>query len=445
MRMYPVPRMAGCIPDERRATRGRGVAPMESNPGLFGPDGLQGGRRSSDYRSMTMSFARLALAMAVAVLCGAGVPAAAAAATGDEIVVKRAPGLTAAERADVRADAGVTFERTLPIHDVEVVAARPGDRAGALADLRADPDVAWAEPNRERHALTTDTYWSLMWGLENRGQNVLGTTGTFDADIDAPNAWPLTRGRGVVVGVVDTGMSAHPDLQTVAGWDFIDHDATPVDGYGHGTHVSGTIAAAENGLGVVGVAPRARVMPVRVLDDTGHGNTADSAAGFAWAADHGAKIVNGSLGSTSFSAIEMEAIRDHPNTLYVLAAGNGGADGVGDDNDVTGSYPCAYDLANILCVGATDQHDAPADFSNYGATTVDIFAPGVHIVSTYLGGDYVSMDGTSMATPHAAGVAALLAARDPQLSVAKLKEAIMDGADPVGALAGLSQTGVRLN
>src|SRR6185312_12729077 len=137
---------------------------------------------------------------------------------------------------------------------------------------------------------------------------------------------------------------------------------------------------------------------------------------------------------------EHDAIADHPGTLYVVAAGNDD-----DDDDVTPTYPCAYDLPNILCVGATDSADQPADFSNYGLVSVDVSAPGVNVISTYKGSTYAYMDGTSMATPHAAGVAALLAARDPSLTAAQIKQAIMDGAEPEPGLAGLTQTGARLD
>ena len=148
----------------------------------------------------------------------AALPAAAAqAAVGDEIILARQPGLNAAERADVRADASVELERTLPIADVEVVSAPAGERAEALAALRADPDVAWAEPNRPRRIASTEPYWSRLWGLENTGQTVLGASGVADADIDAPEAWTLTKGRGVTVAVVDTGVAPHPDLSLVAG------------------------------------------------------------------------------------------------------------------------------------------------------------------------------------------------------------------------------------
>ena len=201
---------------------------------------------------------------------------------------------------------------------------------------------------------------------------------------------------------------------------------TPLDGNGHGTHVAGTIAAAENGRGVVGVAPQASIMPIRALDDSGRGSSADSAAGFAYAADHGAKIVNASIGSSDFSYAEMTAIRDHPGTLYVVAAGNDGR-----DTDAQPSYPCAYDLPNILCVGASDQSDRPASFSNHGAATVDLYAPGVAVLSTFKASSYAYMSGTSMATPHAAGAAALLLARAPSLAADALRRTLMDSADRV--------------
>ena len=136
-----------------------------------------------------------------------------------------------------------------------------------------------------------------------------------------------------------------------------------------------------------------------------------------------------------------DAIAAHPNTLYVVAAGNAGA-----DDDVTGNYPCSYPEANIICVGATDDTDAPASFSNYGATTVDLFAPGVGILSTVPGPDaYDYYDGTSMATPHVAATLALMRARNPSLTAAQLKAKLLASVHPVGALHGLSVTGGRLD
>jgi len=397
------------------------------------------------------------LPICLALLAGAAaLPTAARASVGDEIVVMRDGGLTRAERAD----AGVSAERDLPLAGVEVVSAQD-DRAEAIAALRADPDVEWAEPNRERR-LAGEPLAGLLWGLSNTGQSVWWRRGAPDADIDAPQAWAVSRGAGVTVAVADTGADAgHPELagRVVPGYDFVDDDADPHDAHGHGTHVAGTIAAGENGAGVIGVAPQALVMPLRVLDGAGGGNSADVAAAFAYAGDRGVRVVNASLGASYPSLVERRAIHDHPGTLYVVAAGNGGPDGIGDDNDgVTREYPCAHDEPNLVCVGATDSTDARAAFSNYGVTTVDLFAPGQDIVSTWArgrptvlnesfgtGDGYEIMRGTSMASPHAAGAAALAAAVQPGWSGAQLKSALLDGADRLAGLAGVSVTGGRLN
>ena len=399
---------------------------------------------------------RRLLPVCLALLAAAALPAAARASVGDEIVVMRDGGLTHAERAE----AGVSAERDLPLAGVEVVSAGD-DRAAALAALRADPDIEWAEPNRPRR-LATEPLAGLLWGLNNTGQSVWWLRGTPDADIDAPQAWAVSRGAGITVAVADTGIDAgHPEFagRLVPGYDFVDDDGDPQDGHGHGTHVAGTLAAGENGAGVIGVAPQALVMPLRVLDDNGGGNSADVAAAFAYAGDRSVRIVNASLGSSYPSLVERRAIHDHPGTLYVVAAGNGGSDGVGDDNDdATREYPCAHDEPNLVCVGATDSSDARAAFSNYGATTVDLFAPGQNVVSTWARGrptvlnqyfaageGYEIMQGTSMASPHVAGAAALTAAVQPGWNGVQLKGALMDGADRLAGLAGVSVTGGRLN
>jgi thermitase len=360
----------------------------------------------------------------------------------DRIVLERRTGLSAAERADVRADADVTLEHTLGIAGVEVVVADDGDRARAISELRADPDVIWAEPDRRRRA-ELDPLANLLWGLDNTGQSVWGWPGTPDADIDAPEAWERSRGAGVSVAVVDSGVDlAHPDLlaRLLPGYDWVEGDAVPQDLHGHGTHVAGTVAAGENGVGVVGVAPEAGVIPLRVLDASGSGWGSDVARAFDWAGDRGVRVVNASLGSDGITTAEQLAIRDHPGTLYVIAAGN---DGV--DVDVTPHYPCSYPEANVLCVGATDSDDELASFSNYGADGVDLFAPGTNIISTYPGDDYASMHGTSMATPHMAGAAALVAALHPEYTAAQIKAALMDGADAIPSLAGKARVAGRLN
>ena len=183
-------------------------------------------------------------------------------------------------------------------------------------------------------------------------------------------------------------------------------------------------------------------MPLRVFNDSGGGNSADVAAAFAYAADHGARVVNASLGSPYPSQAERRAIREHPGTLFVVAAGNGGPDGIGDDNDdATREYPCAYEEPNVVCVGATDASDQRTAFSNFGATSVDLFAPGLGIVSTYArgrptvlgqhfgtGDGYEIMQGTSMASPHVAGAAALAAAARPGWPAEQLRSVLLDGA-----------------
>jgi thermitase len=383
-------------------------------------------------------------------------PATAAAGVDDEIVVLRDGGLTRAERAD----AGVTRERTLPIDGVQVVSTE-GERADAIAALRDDPDVVWAEPNQPRE-LSAESLGGLLWGLHNTGQSVWWRRGTPDADIDAPQAWTYSRGAGVTVAIADTGVDAgHPDLagRIVPGYDFVDDDTDPQDGHGHGTHVAGTVAAGADGAGVVGVAPQALVMPLRVLDDNGAGNSADVAAAFAYAGERGVRVVNASLGSPYPSLVERRAIEEHPRTLFVVAAGNGGPDGVGDDNDDdTREYPCAHDAPNLICVGATDSNDARAAFSNYGTASVDLFAPGQDIVSDWVlshptvlaehfgvGAGFEIMQGTSMSSPHVAGAAALTAALQPAWSAMQVKAALLDGADRLPGLAGTSVTGARLN
>jgi subtilisin family serine protease len=385
----------------------------------------------------------------LALLMLAVIPASAAADTETRIVVERDPGLSAAERRDIRADADVRYVESLSLPRTEVVAAESGDVADAVRDLNADPDVVYAQPARARRP-AADPFLGALWAFNNTRQNVSGFgQGTLDADMDVIEAWTASTGAGQTVAVVDTGVDrTHPDLagQVFGGYDFLDDDPDPSDPSGHGTHVSGTIAAArDNNEGVAGVAPDSIVVPLRAL---GAGATdIETGDAFAWAGDHGVRIVNASLSGVQSSSYERNAMAAHPETLYIVAAGND------DDNVDSGNsaYPCAYNLANVLCVGASDPNDARADFdgiepsgSNFGATSVDVFAPGVGIVSTEAGEYFVS-SGTSMATPHVAGVAALIAARNPALSAAAIKASILNRGDAKAGLTGQSVTGRRVN
>jgi subtilisin family serine protease len=449
------------------------------------------------------------LTAALAAFVAAWSPAAAQAAIGPqqvealdqqgstEIIVRREPGLSAAERADVRADADVALERRSTLPDTEVVRADSGDLAEAVAELNRDPDVVYAEPVVVMSALSADSYYGSLWGLENTGQKLwlpdgsgyyLG--GTPDADMDVPEAWTKATGAGVTVGIVDTGMlTTHPDLAAQVatnagetgtdslgrdkrsngvdddgngyvddwhGWDFVaeypsigvtEGDSTPgpdndpQDNHGHGTHVAGTVAAQrDNNAGIAGVAPGAKVMPLRALGANGGGTNIAVAEAFDYAGKMGLRVVNASLGGPGLDQTQLTAIQAHPNTLYVIAAGN---DGV--DNDVSPHGPCALPAANILCVGASDQNDNRASFSNYGAASVDVFAPGTAILSTYPGPSYAYLNGTSMASPNTAGVAALTLSVRPGASALDVKSAIMASAEPKPDLVGKSVTGGRVN
>ena len=320
--------------------------------------------------------------------CTLAAPAAASA-SGHEVIVRFAPGADAGERSDARQDADVDRSEALPISGMEVVDPQPGTTvAEAVAALERSPDVLYAEPNRRRVAAATpnDTAFVSQWALPKIG---------------APAAWDTQTGDpNLRIAVIDSGVDLdHRDLSPnlVLGWDFVDGDATPDDAYGHGTHVAGTIGARGNDLfGVTGVAWRASLIPLRVLDAQGYGDTSDLIQAYAVAAAAGAKIVNLSLGGADPSQAEYDTMRAASGVLFVVAAGNGGSDGKGDDNDYADndkkdasyeeSYPCEYNLPNVLCVAATRANDDLASFSNYGRKTVDIAAPGTSIVSDAIGG-----------------------------------------------------------
>jgi thermitase len=366
-----------------------------------------------------------------------------------EIIVARAPGLDRADRAEVRAAADVTLAATMPLPDTEVVRAEPGHLAGALAALRADPSVVYAEPNAPVRVFTNDALWSEQWALHNVGQSIEDRPGHIGADISAPAAWATgATGAGQVVAIVDSGVNAaHPDLAgqitaSTAGYDWVDGDADPDDRNGHGSHVAAIVAARQGRRGITGVAPDARILPLRVLDENGEGWTDDVVAAYAYAGARHVGVVNASLGGDTTSSAESEAFTSHPQTLYVVAAGNDGR-----DNDVIPTYPCASGAANVICVGATDNMDRPAVFSNYGRTTVDLFAPGVSVVSAWRAPEFGWWyeDGTSMAAPHVAGTLALMRAAAPALDAAQLKQALLESVDDVQALHNLSVSGGRLD
>ena len=367
-----------------------------------------------------------------------------------EIIVERRAGASPAQRAALRAQAGVSYVGPGPLPNTEIDQASSGDLAAAVAALGRDPEVQFAEPNAVLHAAgaPNDPYFGEQWALSNTGQSVNGSGGTAGDDIGATYAWPYSTGSGVTVAVVDTGADGTaPDLQgqLVAGASFLNgvQGTNTQDQNGHGTHVSGIIAAAQNnGIGVSGVAPGAKEMPLQALDSSGSGTLDDVASAFAYAGQNNIRIVNASLGGPSSSQTLEQAVADYPNTLYVVAAGNNGTN---NDDPSTPFYPCDLPEANLICVGASDQNDQPAYFSDYGATSVDLFAPGVNILSTWLAPDYAYDSGTSMATPMVTGTLALMLARDPALTAAQLKSDLLASVDPAPQLAGLSVSGGQLD
>jgi subtilisin family serine protease len=390
-----------------------------------------------------------------------------------EIIVARDPGLSAAARDDLRAGAGVTHVANVPLPDTEVVRAPAGGLVEAVDALDAEPGVRYAEPNGIVRAASSDPLFAQLWGLENTGQDIgvapNTVKGTVDADIDAPEAWAQSTGAGQVVAVVDSGMDAtHEDLagaqwtnpgevsngvdddrdgaiDDLHGWNALTTTTDVTDTNGHGTHVTGTLAARkDNALGVAGVAPSAQVFPLVALDSLGIGSDASVASAFDVAGNLGIAIVNASV-EAPFSVTVQAAVNRHPNTLYVLAAGNDSA------NDDTTSSLCQIPAANVICVGASDANDGLASFSNVGQTSVDLFAPGVNIASTYIPPTcaaphcYAFLDGTSMAAPHVSGTLALMRARNPALTAAQLKATLLATVDPKGAFAAASVSGGRLN
>jgi subtilisin family serine protease len=253
----------------------------------------------------------------------------------------------------------------------------------------------------------------------------------------APNMWTNpneTPGNGQD----DDGNGLIDDTR---GWDWVGKDNDPNDENGHGTHVAGIVGArGNNAAGVTGVNWEVRLMPLRVLDAAGSGWTSDVAEAFAYAGEMGVDVVNASLAGNAFSEVLLDSIAASPGTLFVVAAGNESRD-VG----LTPSYPCSYPLPNIICVAATGQSNQLSSYSNFGSASVDLAAPGDAILSTWPGGTYNEGWGTSSATPHVAGVAALLGAQHPEASADRIRTAILAGAEPLGALAGRTVTGGRLN
>lgn len=321
-------------------------------------------------------------------------------------------------------------------------------------------------------ALPNDPSFAQEWNLQNWGQS----GGTAGIDINATRAWDITTGsRNVVVAVIDSGIDlTHPDLAAnlwtnpgeiagngidddrngfvddIHGWNFVDNNANLQDGYGHGTHVAGIIGAVGNdGVGVTGVAWRVSLMVLRVQNDSGAGTTSAVIGALRYATtmrrDFGINVVvtnNSWEAAAGYSGVIEGLIREQgaAGITFVAAAGNHGT-----NNDVMPRYPSNYDLPNVIAVASLAAAGVLAGSSDYGPTTVDLAAPGTFILSTWKGGGYAALSGTSMAAPHVSGTVALLAAAKPGITVAEVRAAILGTTVPLAALAGKTVTGGRLD
>lgn len=315
--------------------------------------------------------------------------------------------------------------------------------------------------------MPNDPMFVDQWALHNFGQD----GGTKRADIDALEAWTTTKGSDeVVVAVLDSGVDfTHVDLKgnmwtrpanvpaytddelgtfnDINGYNGTDKISDPMDDNGHGTHCAGIIGAeGDNGEGITGINQKVKIMPLKFLGRGGMGTTEDAIEAINYAIDRkkngvNIRIISASWGSTSKSKALEDTIRaaGDAGILFIAAAGNDGS-----NNDSRPHYPSNYDLPNVISVAALDRNDRLAGFSNFGVKTVHIAAPGKDILSTWLGGAYREASGTSMATPYVSGVAALIIAAEPKISMEKLRERLLSTADKIDSLDGKVATGGRI-
>lgn len=403
----------------------------------------------------------------------------------DHIVVKMKPEATEAELKALVAEYGGRIRKKMYTPGVYLVELKectiPALPAALTVFNNKKATVAYAAPDGIAYALETvpnDAEFPSLWGMRNTGQN----SGVPGADIEATFAWDISTGsQDIVVGVIDTGVDYnHADLAAniwenpgetgfdaygrdkatngidddgngcvddVHGYDFANDDGDPMDDHFHGTHCSGTIGGVGgNGTGVAGVNWTVKIAGGKFLSDTGSGTLSDAADSIHYMTVIKVRLTSNSWGGGPWDGTmdpELQLLQDaiaeagQSNILFVAAAAN----------SATSLYyiPAAFTNDNILSVAATDNKDDLASFSNYGTNWVDIGAPGVGIVSCDLGGGYRSLSGTSMATPHVAGAAALLLSIAPQMSCDDVKAILMNTAEPIPSLAGKTVTGARLN
>jgi subtilisin family serine protease len=391
-----------------------------------------------------------------------------------EVIVKFKPGTARSESLGAHAMVGAQSVKTLENVRAEVVKLPEGVDVGEAVEFYMEnPQVDYAEPNYIANIDLTfpnDTYFYFQWSLHNIRQTV---NGVLDADIDMPQAWDISTGsRDFIVAVIDTGADlGHPDLalniwvneeeiqddgidndgngfiDDTVGWDFVNQDNIPFDDNLHGTHVSGIIGAlGNNGRGVTGVNWEVRIMVLKVCNSVGSCSFADVADAILYAVNNGAHVMNASLGGTAFSQTLQDAVKeaDKNEVLLVASAGNSTL-----DNDLIPSYPASFHFPNIIAVAASDQDDQFASFSNFGATSVDVVAPGNHTLSTWpldiFPAGYDWIEGTSMAAPHVSGLAALLMDYYRHFTYRQIRKTIMTFTDRLPQFEGYVSSNGRIN
>ncbi len=410
--------------------------------------------------------------------------------TAPEVLVRFKPGISLSQiRSIATANNDSLADEIESVSGLAVIDDLDNANAQSVADQYAamSDTVAYAEVNyriklddpiqkdavkdgvyRETTAeMPNDPLFGDQWALNNLGQD----GGTKRADIDALEAWSKTKGSDeVVVAVLDSGVDfTHVDLKgnmwtrpanvpayaddelgtfnDINGYNGTDKIADPMDDNGHGTHCAGIIGAeGDNGEGITGINQKVKIMPLKFLGRGGMGTTEDAIEAINYAIDRkkngvNVRIISASWGSTSKSKALEDTIRaaGDAGILFIAAAGNDGS-----NNDSRPHYPSNYDLPNVISVAALDRNDRLAGFSNFGVKTVHIAAPGKDILSTWLNGAYREASGTSMATPYVSGVAALIIAAEPKITMEKLRERLLSTADKIDSLDGKVATGGRI-
>jgi subtilisin family serine protease len=388
----------------------------------------------------------------------------------NELVIKFKTGVVLTDVLDSLSEAGIVNVSAAPRLSCVKGTVEPGrDFDQVVAQCRGQANVEYVEPNYRLYALETppvfpnDPEFNQLYGLHQSNDN----------DIDAPEAWELTTGSAnIIVGVIDTGIDYdHEDLKAniwinpgesgggkennnldddgngykddYRGWNFIYKSNDPYDDNDHGTHCAGTVGAVgNNGRGVVGVNWNVKLMALKFLGSDGSGGTAEAAEAIVYAVDNGAKVLSNSWGGGESSQVLKDAIQyaHDRGVLFIAASGNDSK-----NTDTSANYPSNYEVPNVVSVASNDNADAVSSFSNYGRRTVDLSAPGSSVYSTRPLNRYQRLSGTSMATPHVAGAAALVMSRFPGITSDRVIVRLLGGVDRKSQFIGKMVSGGRLN